>query len=166
MWLSQSLLTKDDENAEKRPEGWQRACLGQLPGDWGLAPVSEWSWHHWVVATWCKKRLEKSETEQHRSASACAMLFMLAGGGDNSFTSGTDFILVKQSQLRVRLHSIVPPMFHGFLCGSAALLLVVELRYRELRWLNLTRHFISKWVVFLGDWCRHIHKAKRSRFPP
>lgn len=93
---------------KKNPEGWQHASMGQLPGDWGLAPVSEWSWHHWVVTTWSENRTEKSETENHRSASACAMLFLLAGGDDNSFTSGMDLVLVKQSHLRFRLHSMSP----------------------------------------------------------
>lgn len=138
MWLSWSLFIKDDGNA-KKPEGWQRASMGQLPGDWGLAPVSEWSWHHWVVTTWSENRTEKSETENHRSASACAMLFLLAGGDDNSFTSGMDFVLVKQSHLRFRLHSMSPRCSTAF--SVKVPLSCWLLRYRELRWLNKTFHF-------------------------
>lgn len=113
MWLSWSLLIKDDGNTKKAQR--LRACsFGHFPGaeriqriltdDWGLVPVNEWSQYHCgfkLPGAWTGQRnLKWKPTDRTMFVRWCAMAgwhmqphsLPAADSNDNSFTSGMDFI--------------------------------------------------------------------------
>ena len=113
MWLSWSLLIKDDGNTKK---AWRlRACsFGHSPSahgiewiltdDWGLAPVNEWSHYHCGFklpgARKGQRNLKWKTTDRTVFVQRCAMAawhtrthrLSMSDSDDNSFTSGMDFI--------------------------------------------------------------------------